>query len=192
MKPAFRQVLAKIMAAAGGGLVVFALGVAGASLSLGHHHALQLSWDGEHYWSSTSDAFFGTPTVAPGDAAQRTLLVRNNGPSDAILRATITNVELTGDHTEGFTQDLMVAWDTGQASMAQLADNGDTLMLELHLPQGAETEITLGYHLPVTTVDGNRAGAPAPMASFEVQLDLVGMAAPDGQEKSSQPGQHQV
>lgn len=178
MKRRLRPVFRKIAAAAGSGLVIFALGMSAASLSQGSDGAIQMSWDGEHYSSSTSEAFFGTPVVVPGDSVRRTLLVRNDGPSDAMLRARITNVELTHDRADGFYDKLLIDWNTGQTTMRQLAANGETNILEIRLAQGAETEITIGYHLPVDTVEGNRRGGPPRLAGFDVELDLVGMSTP--------------
>ena len=178
MRRPFRPLARKIAAVAGSGLVAVALGISAASLSQGRNEALQLSWDGEHYSSSTSEAFFGTPVIVPGDSARRTLLVRNDGPSDAILRARITNVELTDDRAEGFYDKLLIDWNTGQTTMRQLAANGKTTIMDMQLAQGAETELTIGYHLPEDTTEGNRSGGPPRMAGFNVELDLVGMSVP--------------
>src|SRR5699024_1902204 len=40
--------------------------------------AVQLSWDGSSFASSTLENFFGAPVSVPGDSATRTLLVRND------------------------------------------------------------------------------------------------------------------
>src|SRR5699024_1738639 len=63
--------------------------------------AVQLSWDGSSFASSTLENFFGAPVSVPGDSATRTLLVRNDGPADATLRATIVNVNLLGPGAAG-------------------------------------------------------------------------------------------
>lgn len=178
MKRQLRPVLGKIAATGGSGLVIFALGMSAAALSQGSNNAMQLSWDGVHYSSSTSEAFFGTPVIVPGDSARRTLLVRNDGPSDAILRARITDVDLTHDRSDGFYDKLLIDWSTGQTTMRQLAANGETTIVDVQLAQGAEFEITIGYHLPEDTVEGNRRGGPARLAGFDVELDLAGMSTP--------------
>ena len=173
-----RSVLQQLAAIVGGGLVLAALGMSAASITQGHDEAIQLSWDGEQYSSSTSEAFFGTPVVVPGDSVRRTLFVRNTGPSDAILRATITNVELTRDRADGFYDNLLIDWNTGQTTMRQLAANGETTIVDMQLAQGAETEITIGYHFPIDTTQGNRGGGPPRMAGFDVELDLAGASVP--------------
>ena len=175
-----RSVLPRLAAIAGGGLVLAALGISAASITQGHNAALQLSWDGEQYSSATSEAFFGTPVVVPGDSVRRTLFVRNDGPSDAILRAKITNVELTQDRSDAFYDTLLIDWDTGQTTMRQLAANGETTIVDMQLAQGAETQITIGYHFPLETTQGNRGGGPPRMAGFDVELDLAGATTPGG------------
>ena len=178
MKRQLRPVVEKMAATAGSGLVLFALGASAAAFSQANNNAMQLSWDGVHYSSSTSQAFFDTPVIVPGDSARRTLLVRNAGPSDAMLRASITNVDLTHDRSDDFYDQLLIDWNTGQTTVGQLAANGETTIVDVQLAQGEEFEITIGYHLPQHTVEGNGRGGR--LAGFDVQLDLAGMSTPAG------------
>src|SRR5690625_2784773 len=57
---------------------------------------INLSWDGDSQASSSTESFFGTPVLVPGDSGTRTLLVRNDGPTDATLRARTAGLQLLG------------------------------------------------------------------------------------------------
>jgi len=160
--------------------------------------SIQMSWDGTKYADTTVESFLGSPVTVPGDTATRKLLVRNDGPTDATLRATIVNVNLkdpdapdvhhnpthvapnssgnyrgAGDQGN-FYDDLMIDWDDGRASMTQLDDNGDTRILEIGLKQGEAVPITLGYDFPITSTSGNQANVAPRLAAFDVLLELGG------------------
>lgn len=159
--------------------------------------AIQLSWDGT-YAASTTESFFGVPVTVPGDTASRTLLVRNDGPSDATLRATIIEVNLldpgapdvhhnpehvapddsglyAGAGPQGhFYDDLHLRWDGGSASFSQLHANGRTQILQIPLAQGEQIPITLTYDFPLAATSGNEANVDPRRASFEVLLELGG------------------
>ncbi len=159
---------------------------------------IELSWDGSSYVATTTESFLGTPVAVPGDSATRTLLVRNDGPTDATLRATIIDVQLldpgapdvrhnpapvaadasglyaVADDQGSFYDDLQVGWDAGQASMSQLADNGQTQILQVPLASGEAVPITIDYVFPVAATSGNRANVSERRASFDVLLELGG------------------
>lgn len=160
--------------------------------------SIELSWDGTGYADVTTTSFLGTPVSTPGDSATRTVLVRNDGPTDGTLRATITNVHLldpdapdvqhhpnhvapddsglyAGAGEQGnFYNDLQVGWDAGQASLTQLADNGDTQILLIPLEQGEQVPIMIDYDLPAAATSGNVANVSARLATFDVKLELGG------------------
>lgn len=163
-----------------------------------HSEAVQLSWDGSSYAASTTESFLGTPVTVPGDNATRTLLVRNDGPTDGTLRASIIDVQLldpdapdvhhnpehvapddsglyTGAGDQGsFYDDLQVGWGSGSASMTQLADNGQTQILQIPLARGEQVPITIDYELPLAATSGNQANVAERLASFDVLLQLGG------------------
>src|SRR5699024_8263843 len=163
-----------------------------------HSEAVQLSWDGSSYAATTTESFLGTPVTVPGDNATRTLLVRNDGPTDGTLRATIIDVQLldpdapdvhhnpehvapddsglyTGAGDQGsFYADLRVGWGSGSASMTQLAGNGQTQILQVPLARGEQVPITLDYVLPLAATSGNQANVAERLASFDVLLQLGG------------------
>ncbi|PWD50938.1 hypothetical protein C8046_10020 [Serinibacter arcticus] len=149
---------------------------AAASAAPAHDEAIQLSWDGDAFASSTTESFVGVPVAVPGDSAGRTLQVRNAGPTAGTLTATITGVDIDEAVTDGVYDDLTLAWDGGSASFADLAADGDTTFLTVPLAQGATTPVTISYELPADATTGNRAangGLPA-RASFDVVLTLGG------------------
>lgn len=154
---------------------------------------LALSWQGDY--GATLTSFVGTPVSVPGDTAGRTLTVRNDGPTAGTLRVTIVNVEILdpdapdvhhnpdrarpGEDGEGnFYEDLTLSWavgsDGGAASFSGLHDGGDTVIAEQPLAQGASTEVTIGYDLPVWATSGNRANVAPREASFDVLLEIGG------------------
>ena len=164
----------------------------------GHTRSIQLSWDGKEYADSTTESFLGTPVSVPGDTTANTLLVRNDGPTDATLRATITNVDLLNpdaadvqhhpDHVApddsglyagagdqgNFYDDLHIDWHHGQASMNELAANGQTRILQVPLARGEEVPISIDYELPLAATSGNHANVAERLASFDVVLELGG------------------
>lgn len=196
-----------VHAAGTGVLTASLLGAAmtAASASADYEESIQLSWDGSTYAASTTESFVGTPVTVPGDRAARTLLVRNDGPTEGVLHAVITNVELidpdsedvhydpdhqapdesgsyTGaGHQGDFYEDLTVSWSTGEASMTHLDASETTEILTTDLAPGEETEITIGYEFPVEATSGNTANVDPRSASFDVHLTLGG-EIPEGPE----------
>src|SRR5699024_5257390 len=160
--------------------------------------AVQLSWDGSSYASTTLENFFAGPVSVPEDTATRTLLVSNDGPSDATFRPTIVNVNplhpgaadvhhnsghqepddsglYAGAGPQGnFYDDLHLNWDGGGASFTDLDANGQTSIAEIPLAQGEQVPITLTYDFPLEATSGNQANVDARLASFEVLLELGG------------------
>lgn len=153
--------------------------------------SIHMSWDGTTYAGVTAESFVGLPVVVPGDSGSRTLHVRNSGPSTGTLRASIVNVELRdpdapdvrhgagGAEDQGsFYDDLLLHWPGGTASFSDLDQNGETTVLEVEVPKGAEVPITIGYELPLDATSGNRANVAEREASFDVLLEMGGSFGP--------------
>jgi len=175
----------------------------------GYDEAIQLSWDGTTYVGVTTESFLGTPVSVPGDSASRTLLVRNDGPTAGVLRASIVNVELADpdaqdvhhepDHRnpgEGyggagdqgsFYDDLRVRWAGGRASVAELHEQVRTPILEVELGTGEQVPINLEYEIPLEATSGNRANVPVREASFDVLLEIGGELPTDPPDSSPPP-----
>lgn len=138
---------------------------------------IQLSWDGSDYADTVVESFVGTPVAVPGDSVQRTLHVRNDGPSDGTLTVTITRVELLDPDAgldDSFYDDVIVDWGTGSGSLAAIDDAGDTSVLTRPLAMGETTEVTIGYDFPVDATSGNRSNVGDREASFDVVFTLGG------------------
>jgi hypothetical protein len=138
---------------------------------------IQLSWDGSDYADTVVESFVGTPVAVPGDSVQRTLHVRNDGPSDGTLTVTITHVELLDPDAgldDSFYDDVIVDWGTGSGSLAAIDDAGDTSVLTRPLAMGETTEVTIGYDFPIDATSGNRSDVGDRQASFDVVFTLGG------------------
>jgi len=146
---------------------------------------LHVAWDGTPYTTST-ESFVGEPVTVPGDRATRTLTVTNNGPSAGTLRAWIVDVELVDNQPPGvlggaqgaFFHDLTLGWtsasQSSQASFAALAAANRTAILQTDLAQGATTQLTITYTLPITATSGNAADTGVKQVSFAVLLEIRG------------------
>ncbi|MGO1849678.1 hypothetical protein [Microbacterium sp.] len=147
--------------------------------------AIGLSWDGESFAAQTTESFLGMPVTVPGDRAERTLTVRNDGPSAGTFTATITDVELletAGGTPDTFYDDVTIEWPDGSASLADLAADDETTIEELELARGEIATITIGYDFPAEATSGNSSEVGARSAAFDVTLALAGEtpAADDG------------
>lgn len=198
MMPLKGKSLARVAGASTFTAALLGAAMTAASASPDYEEAVQLSWDGSTYAATTTESFVGTPVTVPGDRAARTLLVRNDGPTEGVLHAVITNVELLDPDSEDvhynpeheapdesgryaaagdqgdFYQDLTLDWNTGEASMAHLDASETTEVLTTDLAPGEETEITIGYEFPVEATSGNTANVDPRSASFDVVLTLGG------------------
>lgn len=177
---------------------VMTLGVVGPALAE-PSKAIQLSWDGgSAYSDTTTESFVGFPVAVPGDSTERTLMVRNDGPTDGTLHVSITNVDIldpTADdvhhnpnHTApddsgryagagdqgDFYSDLLIDWNSGSSSIKELDAAGDTQVLTIDLPRGETTPVTIGYELPIDSTSGNKANVEPRLGKFDVVLSLGG------------------
>jgi len=127
--------------------------------------------------SFTSDA-----VVVPGDRVQRTLLVRNDGPSAAI--ATVQFHDVGIDIPEGAANQnlpnlvyLFLSLDGNQTinpTWQQAANGvGDPAELKLRVAKGDVFAVTAGYNFPVHETGGRNAGAPSTQLSFGVMITLT-------------------
>ena len=147
---------------------------------------VHVAWDGTPYTTST-ESFVGVPVTVPGDRATRTLTVANHGPSGGTLRAWVVDVSVLeaqplhphgGGPQSSLSHDLMLEWtsasQSSQASFATLATADRTAILQTHLAQGATTDLTIAYELPITATSGNSAVSGPQQVSFAVLLEIRG------------------
>lgn len=182
------------------GALLWSLGAVGASAQ--EHEApggtIMLSWDGSEFVSSTTEHFVGAPVAVPGDTAERTLFVRNDGTLEGTLTATIVNVELldpdaedvhhnpehtapddSGDYAGAgeqgdFYDDLRISWLAGDASASDLFAQGETEVLRTTVGPGETVPVTIGYELPFEATSGNQANVDPRLLTFDVRIDLGG------------------
>lgn len=146
-----------------------------------HSEAIQMSWDSnENYVSEIGESFVGIPLVVPGDSAERTLTVLNDGPSEGELRVSIINVDLQNPDAPdmgNFYDDVSIntkASETHSASLTQLSDNTTTVVSTQTLGEGETTDITIGFDFPAAATSGNTAFVEDRKASFDVLLEIGG------------------
>ena len=162
-----------------------------AAAAQGSEETIQMSWDGRSYADQTVESFVGAPVVVPGDQDSSTLIVRNEGPTAGVLRATISNVQMgsvsRAADNDDFYDDLSVRWDSGQNSVTDLAANGDTPVMRTRLEQGETAKLTIGYELPLEVTSGNRTEVGKRSASFDVILTLGGELPEAAESRSAEP-----
>lgn len=173
-------------AAACGALILALSGFAAMPASADEtNEAIQLSWDGTEYAATTTETFLGTPVTVPGDHAERSLIVRNDGPSAGTLSALITRVTLlpaSAGSDDSFYDDVLVGWGSDQASLSVLDSSDETQILTTSLDPGESTTITISYDFPVDSTSGNASAVGAREASFDVDLTLRDDTVPAGED----------
>ncbi|MCM0639756.1 hypothetical protein [Cellulomonas wangsupingiae] len=150
--------------------------------------SVDLAWDGPPATASSA-TFSGAPVVVPGGVQGRTITVTNAGPTDAVLRGWVQDVQLLdpdapeADLPDGppevdFYADLTLTWRTasgdGHSSFRRLATAGATPVVDVLLARGASTEVTVVTALATDATSGNRANVAPREATYEVVLRLDG------------------
>lgn len=154
---------------------VSAAGVDYIAASADYSRAIQLSWDGSSYSDATTESFVGFPVTVPGDSTSRTIMVRNDGPTDGTLTVSIVDVELlTPTIDDDFYSDLLIDWQTGRSSIRDLESAGTTRIIEMPLPQGETTPVTIGYDFPREATSGNKSDVGERQGRFDVLFQLGG------------------
>ncbi len=154
---------------------VSAAGADQSAASADHSRAIQLSWDGSSYSDATTESFVGFPVTVPGDSTSRTIMVRNDGPTDGTLTVSIVDVELlTPTIDDDFYSDLLIDWQTGRSSIRDLESAGTTRIIEMPLPQGETTPVTIGYDFPREATSGNKSDVGERQGRFDVLFQLGG------------------
>lgn len=151
-----------------------------------HSGALSVSWNPSEGYSATVDeSFFDVPSGIPGDSAERTLRVRNDGPSDGTMRVSILNVELaypdaqdagSGDQEDWYDEVTVSAGgDAGKSwTLSELNENLVTVVNEREVSQGEVAEFSLGYDFPSDSVTGNLAHVTGREIVFDVLVEVGG------------------
>ncbi|MGL3806858.1 hypothetical protein ACSYDW_12260 [Paeniglutamicibacter sp. R2-26] len=166
---------------------------------------IALSWDGTDYTTVIGGSFVGVPVSVPGDSAERTLMVRNDGPSGGTLRASIVNVKILdpeavdardlghGPEDQGnFYDDLRLGWNGGSSSFTDLASRAETKIYDVDVAKGQTVPITIDYRFPIEATSGNKANVAPREASFDVRLTLSGDTELPGEETTAPPTDPEV
>ncbi|GAB3267819.1 LPXTG cell wall anchor domain-containing protein [Arthrobacter pigmenti] len=109
---------------------------------------------------------FNETSIVPGDSGKQAVAVRNDGPANGVLTASIVNVELGGNPADPFYDELLL---NGQ-SVSEY-EHRKTAVLKTQLDRGETTTVDLAYLFPEDSVSGN--GSDAEMkVSFDVVLQI--------------------
>ncbi|MCL2653988.1 MAG: hypothetical protein FWD63_09415 [Propionibacteriaceae bacterium] len=153
---------------------------------------ISLAWDAPSaslVWqpgqsASAMGSFVGSPVVVPGDHYERTLHVRNDGPSAATALVQIVNVSASGP-SDAVNSDLdsllHLTWQTGGSgadmTWRQAIEAGDpTWGIQFDVEQGAEFSVTAGYYFPIDATTGQSGGHTSYAMRFDVRITLTGKA----------------
>ena len=127
-------------------------------------------------------SFVADSVVVPGDRAQRTLLVRNDGPTAAIATVQFSGVVIDiPDSARNYNLANLIhlnlildGTQTISPTWQQVADAIDEpLKLTLQVPQGGVFSVTAGYSFPITERGGQSHGQPSTRLSFGVMITLT-------------------
>lgn len=125
---------------------------------------IPLGWEAEGPAEDRlSMPLFNGTSIVPGDSGEQTVAVRNDGPVDGVLTASIANVKLGGDPADPFYDELLL---NGQP--VSQYQHRKTAVLKTWLDRGESTTVDLSYHFPENSVSGND-----PVARMGVSFDVV-------------------
>ncbi|WP_026819758.1 LPXTG cell wall anchor domain-containing protein [Arthrobacter castelli] len=117
---------------------------------------------------------FEAAGIVPGDSGTRTVAVRNDGPANGVLTASIINVEFGGDPADPFYEDLLL---NGEPVSGYL--HRETTVLTTSLDRGERTTLDLSYQFPEDAVSGNNSDGTMNV-SFDVLLQIRESPADSG------------
>ena len=148
---------------------------------------IALAWDSETslVWHSGSavnamGSFLGTATIVPGDRQQRTVWVRNDGPSAANATVMVRDVIMTdenGTDSDYLHKTLQLAWKVNGVGdeMSWLgATKMDTPLFEqFRVEKGEAFALTIGYHFPASATGGMSSKPHVHNLAFTVHITLT-------------------
>ncbi|MCL1923535.1 MAG: hypothetical protein FWG15_06760 [Propionibacteriaceae bacterium] len=161
-----------------------------------------LSWDSSSY-GIAGDTFVGHLVAVPGDRVERTAVIRNDGPSDAIVTVQILNVTTTNSSSTVNTEleeIIELHWNvngsTGVEPWKDLREARDpagvSRTVTFPLAHGAQFPMTLGFLFPSDSTGGRNLGEESSRLSFEVRIIMTGEAGgvenPPPPSSSGDPG----
>jgi len=163
---------------------------------------IALAWDGGTTgltWHPGSAAtaigsFVGSAVIVPGDSNERTINVRNDGPSAATATVQIVNVTSSGTSASvNHELDSLVhlTWRANQEShdvtWRQAVQAGEPAWTtQFPVAQGQVFQVTAGYYFPSDSTGGRAQGRGSYALGFDVRITLTGDTPPS---KPSSPPQ---
>lgn len=140
---------------------------------------VHVDWTGRTYRTVEAD-FVGDRVAVPGDRVSRTLTLRNDGPSDAVLTVALAvGQDLpAGTANPDLAQAVELFWDvagvTGAERFATLLDRTTPTVAEVAVPRGGTARITLGFELPADTTAHLNAATDSTALTFRVEARMQG------------------
>jgi hypothetical protein len=140
---------------------------------------VHVDWTGRTYRTVEAD-FVGDRVAVPGDRVSRTLTLRNDGPSDAVLTVALAvGQDLpAGTANPDLAQAVDLFWDvagvTGAERFATLLDRPTPTVAEVAVPRGGTARITLGFELPADTTAHLNAATDSTALTFRVEAQMQG------------------
>jgi hypothetical protein len=140
-----------------------------------------LSWDWNGRQQETEElSFVGSRTVVPGDRSQRTLNVRNDGPTDAVATVRIVlpaTGSADGSQTGGAFEDaVQLFWDFGGISdcrsWTDLRPQAGALVGEVPVARHDVVALTVGFLYPIDATGGRASEDPSEALTFDVLVTL--------------------
>ncbi|MDR0432997.1 MAG: hypothetical protein LBH48_06795, partial [Bifidobacteriaceae bacterium] len=141
--------------------------------------AIAFDWQGKAQTIATG-TFVGERLVSPGDEVYRTVLVRNEGPSDAKLLVAISNPSIQGVDGPILADILTLTWAVdgtpGEANFAEMVAKNTLDLGSAPVGRCEEVPVTVGYKIPIEETRG--AGSSGATVTFDVRLTMQGDADP--------------
>lgn len=142
---------------------------------------VHLDWRGAEY-DTAQASFVGERVISPGDHIFRTLGVRNDGPSDAVMSVGLVLAEtvpvLAANPELG--DEVTLFWDVagvrGSAPFSDLIalDDGRPELVQVQVPRGAEVPVTVGFDVPAALTTEMNGRDESSALRFDVRVQIEG------------------
>ena len=190
-----RGIHSRLVAAAACALALLGAGVPSAWAAPTNPPSVGLAWDGPttnldwrgHGYATADGTFIGSVVAVPGDHAERTAIIRNDGPGSARARVEITMV--TSDAADTVNDELAaivkLRWDvdghTGSSTWKDAPVGAPVYSTTFSVAKDAEFPVTAGYLFPFEATGGKNAGHTSSELRFDVRVVLEGEISPPKQ-----------
>jgi hypothetical protein len=128
----------------------------------------------------------GESVVVPGDKAERTAFVRNDGPGPALVTVQIIEVDTSDAFNRELEDNVHLYWDIAGRSgdvmwseARNAADEGVSYEVTFPIARGATFHITAGYYVPIDATGGRNLGQDSTRLVFAVKVTLQEDTSPN-------------